>query len=311
MKIIDLSVKAALITYRRAASNYIFLYLCEKYVCPTKMLDFLNISLIDIIDIIIVGLLIYQIFKLIKGTAAMGIFLGILTILVLWIIVDALNMKLTSAIISQILGVGFIAIIVLFQQEIRRFLLHLGSRYMRQSGNKKGFFKLLFGKGSKVELTSKSVNEIVEACIRMSDDKTGALIIIPHISDLSSIIETGDIIDAKISHRLIMNIFFKNSPLHDGAMIISSDRIVAARCTLPISENPNLPSHFGMRHKAACGVTEETDADAIVVSEETGNVSFVTNGEATKINNSGELRAAIENSLKLQKTQDKTSEEGK
>lgn len=261
------------------------------------MLDFLNISFIDILDIILVGLLIYQIFKLIRGTAAMGIFFGILIILFAWIVVDALNMKLTSTIISQVIGVGAIAIIILFQQEIRRFLLHIGMKYMK-SGKRNGLFRFFFGQSQKAELNSKSVNEIVEACIRMSDDKTGALIIIPHLSRLDTIIETGDTIDARISHRLIMNIFFKNSPLHDGAMIVSGDRIVAARCTLPISENPNLPSHFGMRHKAAIGITEETDADAIVVSEETGRISFINDGTAVMINNSGELRDAIEKSFK-------------
>ncbi len=261
------------------------------------MLDFLNISFVDILDILLVGLLIYQIFKLIRGTAAMGIFLGILVILFVWIVVDALNMKLTSAIISQVIGVGAIAIIVLFQKEIRQFLLHLGMRYMK-TGKKSGLFRFIFGQSRTSELNSKSVNEIVEACIRMSDDKTGALIIIPHLSRLDTIIETGDTIDALISHRLIMNIFFKNSPLHDGAMIISADRIVAARCTLPISENPNLPSHFGMRHKAAIGITEETDADAIVVSEETGRISFINDGNAITINNSGELRDAISKSFK-------------
>lgn len=263
------------------------------------MLDFLNISFIDILDIILVGVLIYQVFKLIRGTAAMGIFIGILIILLIWVIVNALNMKLTSAIIGQVLGVGMLAIIVLFQQEIRRFLLHLGTRYMRQGGTGGGLLGRLFGQGGNKELDSKSVNEIVEACVRMSDDKTGALIIIPHLSNMETIIETGDIVDARISHRLIMNIFFKNSPLHDGAMIISEDRIVAARCTLPISENPNLPSHFGMRHKAAIGITEETDADAIVVSEETGRISFITNGTARRINNSGELREAIAKSFKI------------
>ena len=138
------------------------------------MLDFLNISFIDILDIILVGLLIYQIFKLIRGTAAMGIFFGILIILFAWIVVDALNMKLTSTIISQVIGVGAIAIIILFQQEIRRFLLHIGMKYMK-SGKRNGLFRFFFGQSQKAELDSKSVNEIVEACIRMSDDKTGAL----------------------------------------------------------------------------------------------------------------------------------------
>lgn len=270
------------------------------------MLNFLHISLIDILDIIVVGVLIYQIFKVIRGTAAMGIFIGILIILFLWVVVDALNMKLTANIISQVLGVGVIAIIILFQQEIRRFLLHLGTKYVTQAEGKRGLFHRFFGKSGSNELNSKSLNEIVEACVRMSDDKTGALIIIPHLSNLEAIIETGDIVDAQISHRLIMNIFFKNSPLHDGAMIISKDRIVAARCTLPISDNPNLPSHFGMRHKAAIGISEETDADAIVVSEETGRISLIRGGVATKINNSGELRQAIAKSFQID--DDKTAD---
>ena len=143
-----------------------------------------------------------------------------------------------------------------------------------------------------------ALDEITAACQKMSETKTGALIVIAHSSSLGDVIESGDIIDARISRRLIENLFFKNSPLHDGAMVIADDRIVAARCTLPISENPNIPAHYGMRHRAATGLSEETDACVIVVSEETGNISFVKDGTIKTMGSNAELRLAIENSYK-------------
>ena len=260
------------------------------------MLDFIDIKLIDIIDVILVALLVYYIYKLIKGTAAISIFSGIIIIYVVWIIVSALNMSLLSAILGQILGVGVIAIIVLFQQEIRRFLLHLGTRYL--SGRKsRNIMNFIFGKRQEV-IPLEALDEITQACRKMGETKTGALIVMGHSSSMEQIIETGDTIDARINRRLIENIFFKNSPLHDGAMVIVDNRIVAARCTLPITENPNIPANFGMRHRAAVGVTEQTDATVIVVSEETGNISFVKDGEIKRIASITELRLAIEASYK-------------
>ena len=144
---------------------------------------------------------------------------------------------------------------------------------------------------------SEAVNDLTEACRRMSEDKTGALIVIAHKASLEEIISTGDRIDAAIHRRLIMNLFFKNSPLHDGALVISGGRIVAARCTLPITERTNIPASYGMRHKAAIGITEETDADAIVVSEETGKISFVKAGTVTPIGNINELKLLLNTSL--------------
>lgn len=260
------------------------------------MLDFIDIKLIDIIDIFLVGLLVYYIYKLIRGTAAISIFSGIIIIYVAWIIVNALNMSLLSAIMGQVLGVGVIAIIVLFQQEIRRFLLLLGNKYL--SGNSgKRFANFIFGSRQEA-IPLKTLDEITQACRKMSETKTGALIILTRTSSLQPVIETGDTIDANINRRLIENLFFKNSPLHDGAMIIADNRIVAARCTLPISENPNIPAQYGMRHRAATGLTEQTDAAAIVVSEETGNISFVRDGSIKKMNSITELRIAIENTYK-------------
>ena len=260
------------------------------------MFEIIDIHFIDILDILLVGLLVFYVYRLIRGTAAISIFLGIILLYIMWAVVKALNMSLLSAIMGQVLGVGVIAIIVLFQQEIRKFLLRLGSTYLLNNKHLK-FLSALFGrKESGMELAA--LDEITEACRKMSEDKTGALIVIAHSSSMDFVTETGDIIDARISRRLIENLFFKNSPLHDGAMVISNDRIVAARCTLPISENPNIPAKYGMRHRAATGLSEETDACVIVVSEETGNISFVKDGEIKTMNSITELRLAIENSYK-------------
>lgn len=258
------------------------------------MFDFINIQLIDIIDILLVGLLVYQIYKLIRGTAALSIFLGIIIIYVVWIIVKSINMSLLTAILEQVLGVGVIALIVLFQQEIRRFLLHLGNKYLIKGGRTAHF---LF-KSSNEGIRQESLDEITQACMRMSGSKTGALIVIARTSSLDFVVETGDRIDATINRRLIENIFYKNTPLHDGAMVIENDKIVAARCTLPISENPNIPPNYGMRHRAAAGITENTDALAVVVSEETGGITFVKDGELKPMGSITELRIAIENSFK-------------
>ncbi len=260
------------------------------------MFDFIKIELIDIIDITLVGLLIYQAYKLIRGTAALNIFTGIIVFYFIWIIVRALKMELLSAILGQVIGVGVLALIIVFQQEIRRFLLRLGTRYM-DSGQKLRLVNAFLGiKNKGVSLVL--LDEVTHACRRMSEKKTGALIVIAKSSSLEFIIETGDRIDAIISRRLIENIFFKNAPLHDGAMVIANDKIVAARCTLPISENPHIPAHLGMRHRAAMGISEQSDANVIVVSEQNGQISYVQNGEIKKINSINELRLAIENSYK-------------
>ena len=176
--------------------------------------------------------------------------------------------------------------------------MKLGSRYMN-SARGRAILDKLRGKDHKSTNISGSeaVNDLTEACRRMSEDKTGALIVIAHKASLEEIVSTGDRIDAAIHRRLIMNLFFKNSPLHDGALVVSGGRIVAARCTLPITERTDIPANYGMRHKAAIGITEETDADAIVVSEETGNVSFVKGGTVTPIQNINELKLLLSTAL--------------
>lgn len=260
------------------------------------MFDLINIELIDLIDISVVGILIYQAYKLIRGTAALNIFTGILLFYFLWLIVRALKMELLGAILGQVIGVGVLALIILFQQEIRRFFLRMGTTYLN-SGKRIRIFSSLFQKQDK-GLSLESLGELTHACRKMSETKTGALIVLSQKSSLDFIIESGDRIDGILNRRLIENIFFKNAPLHDGAMIVSEDKIVAARCTLPITENLDLPPHLGMRHKAAIGVSEISDAAVIVVSEESGQISFIINGKLKKINSISELRLAIENLYK-------------
>ena len=259
---------------------------------------FLQLSLADILDILLLALLIYIVFRWIRGTSAMSIFVAIISLYAIRLIVSAFNMRLMTNIMETVLDVGVLAVIVIFQPEIRKFLMRLGSRYMN-SRQGKAILDRILGKNRRSSGTSSTevVNHLAEACRKMSEDKTGALIVIAHKASLEEIISTGDLIDAAIHSRLILNLFFKNSPLHDGALVIAGERIVAARCTLPITEKTNIPASYGMRHKAAIGITEETDADAIVVSEETGNVSFVKGGTVTPIQNINELKLLLSTAL--------------
>ncbi len=259
---------------------------------------FLQLSLADILDILLLALLIFFVFRWIRGTSAMSIFVAIISLYVIRVIVSAFNMRLMTNIMETVLDVGLIALIVIFQPEIRKFLMQLGTRYMNTAQGNRLFNKFFRKDGKSTNISgSDAVNNITEACRRMSEDKTGALIVIAHKASLQEIISTGDSIDASIHRRLIMNLFFKNSPLHDGALVITGNRIAAARCTLPITERTDIPANYGMRHKAAIGITEETDADAIVVSEETGKISFVKGGAVTPIKNINELKLLLNTSL--------------
>jgi len=253
--------------------------------------DILNVSLADILDILLVALIIFVAFRWIRNSSALNIFLAVIFIYVLMVIVDALDMKLMSSLLGTFIDVGVLALIIIFQPEIRHFLYRIGSE-SKFSAKSRAILEKLFGKQG-MNLDTADLNEVAEACRSMSDSKTGALIVFPHNDDLGYIAETGDKIDATINRRLILNLFFKNSPLHDGAMIINGSRIVAARCTLPITDRQDIPASFGMRHKAAIGISEVSDADVIVVSEETGNVSFIHRGEVTHIENMNELKLLL------------------
>lgn len=253
-----------------------------------EIFGFLNLSLADIMDILMVAAIFYVLFRWIRGSSAMNIFLAILLLLIIRVIVGALNMRLMTSLMNGLFDVGILALLIIFQPEIRHFLIKVGGSSAKWRTVLSSFI------GSKTRtVDDKAVIEIAEACKAMSEDKVGALIVFPGQSSLQQIVETGDTIDALVSKRLILNLFFKNSPLHDGAMIISGDRIVASRCTLPITERTDIPASFGMRHKAAIGITEESDASVIVVSEETGNISYVKGGVVRKLESSYEIQSIL------------------
>lgn len=273
-----------------ATKTYICNELYLKRMLPA-IFGFLDLSVADIIDIIIVALLIFVVFRWMRNSSATNIIVAILFIYVLMVLAEAFNMKMVRSLLGTFIDVGVLALIIIFQPEIRHFLSRIGSE--TKIGSTGGaFMAKLFGK-KEDKMDSEAVNEVAEACRTMSDEKTGALIVFPHKDSLDYIIETGDIVDAAITRRLILGIFFKNSPMHDGAMIIQGNRVWAARCTLPITSRTNLPASYGMRHKAAVGISEECDADVIVVSEETGRVSFVRGGEVTRIKNMNELKLKL------------------
>ena len=253
---------------------------------------FLHMTIADLLDIFLMALVIYVIFRWIRGSSAMSIFLVVVSLYVVRVVASALGMKMITTMMETVLDVGLLALVVLFQPEIRRFLITLGNRY---KGNR--FIAGLLSRGSGKKLSSETVNEVSEAIRSMSESRTGALIVIPNEIPLYDIMATGDKVDARVSRRMIMNIFFKNSPLHDGAMIIEGGRIAAARCTLPITEKMDLPASYGMRHKAAIGVSEQTDADVLVVSEETGAVSYVRSGVVKPIANINELKLILDESF--------------
>jgi diadenylate cyclase len=235
---------------------------------------FISIRFLDVLDIVLVAFLLYQIYLLLRGTVAFNIFVGLFAVYLIWLLVKALDMSLLSTILGQFIGVGVIALIIVFQQELRRFLLLIGSRYLNSS-----VFSIDGIIGGNRGMQRDTIGIIIDACKSMAKSKTGAIIVIPRKSSLETVIHTGDFISARISKELILSIFFKNNPLHDGAMIIAGGIIKAVRCILPVSEKTDLPPQYGMRHRAALGLTEESDAIVIVVSEQTGELSYSINGE--------------------------------
>jgi len=241
-------------------------------------IGFLSIRLLDVLDILLVAFLLYKLYELLKGGVAMNIFIGLVSIYLLWwLCVKVLEMQLLGALLGQFIGVGVIALIIVFQQEVRRFLILLGTNsFLAKNNFASSLFKWNF-QFQKPDTTN--ITPIVKACGNMAKNKTGAIIVISRNTDLKFYATTGDIMDAEVSKRLIESIFFKNSPMHDGAIIISNNKIKAARCVLPVTENTELPAHYGMRHRAALGITEQSDAIAIIVSEETGAISFARDGE--------------------------------
>lgn len=238
----------------------------------------ISIGLKDVIDIVLVALLLYYIYRLMKESSSANIFAGIIMFIVVWIFVSQIfEMRLLGGILDKVVNVGSLALIILFQEEIRHFFSTIGARPGSRTGIH--FLLRLFGKKDEEEKVHREdIMPIVMSCLSMSKQKVGALIVIERYVGLSEIINSGDQINANITQRLIENIFFKNSPLHDGAMIISHKRIKAAGCILPIAHNTDIPKSLGLRHRAALGISQKSDCLAIIVSEETGGISIAENG---------------------------------
>jgi diadenylate cyclase len=246
-----------------------------------------HITVPDIIDIFLVAIVLFQLYRLIRGTVAFSIFLAIFFIYIFWLVVKALNMELISALLGQVIGVGVIALIIVFQQEVRRFLLLIGNRYI--SGSRFSLGRL-FSSVREEPGSPREAEEIVRACEKMALKKTGALIVIGRKSNLDIFSEAGEVINASISAELLETIFFKNTPLHDGAVLIDRGIILAARCPLPVTDRISLPPHFGMRHRAAVGMSEQTDALVIIVSEESGFITVADAGVVKENISPNELR---------------------
>ncbi|MBO5579258.1 MAG: diadenylate cyclase CdaA [Prevotella sp.] len=230
----------------------------------------------DIIDIVLVALMLYYIYRLMKVSRSLNVFMGIMIFVVLWLLVSqVLEMRLLGSIMDKLVSVGVIALIILFQDDIRKFLYNLGAHERMRTITR------FFGKdkAANSEELKKVIMPIVMACLNMSKRKVGALIVLERNMPLDDVVATGELIDSSISQQLIENIFFKNSPLHDGAMIISDKRIKAAGCILPVSHDLDIPKELGLRHRAALGISQESDCVAVVVSEETGSITVAIKSE--------------------------------
>ncbi len=256
-------------------------------------MGFIPFTFIDLIDIVLVAAIMYWIYRMTKGTNAPYILSGIIAVYLLWVVVRTLNMELLSTILGQLISVGAIALIIVFQPEIRRFLQMIGMRQKQFN-----FITRIFSTDK--EGTQANIAPIVTACREMAAAKTGALIVIGQQSDLRLIAEGGIALDARISTALLKNIFFKNAPLHDGAVLIEGDRIVAAKCILPVTQS-DVPKSYGTRHRSALGMSEISDAIIVVVSEETGGISIAQNGHLRRDIDPARLQETLQRYLAVGK----------
>ena len=237
---------------------------------------FFEFGIKDIIDILLVAIGLFYTYRLMKESRSLTVFMGIMMFVVLWLIVtQVLEMKLLGSILDKVVSVGVIGLVILFQDDIRKFLYNLGAHQRIKALQR---LIVIGERRQNSEQIKQTIMPIVMACMSMSKKKIGALIVIQRATPLDDIVATGELIDAKISQQLLENIFFKNSPLHDGAVIVSEQRIRAAGCILPVSHSLHIPKELGLRHRAAMGISQESDAVAVVVSEETGGISIAVNG---------------------------------
>ncbi len=252
------------------------------------MFDFLDFNLLDVLDIILVALLLYYAYRLVRGTAAISIFVGIVILYLIWKITDALNMELLSNILGGFMSVGVFALIVVFQQEIRKLLLMLGSSNLANRKALNRYLKIFTANQNSIE-PELNIEALIQSCASMKKQKTGALLVLERNNSLEFLKPSGVIVNMEVSVPVIESIFHKNAPLHDGAAIIENNTITATRVVLPVSENKSIPKRYGLRHRAAVGITEKTDALVLVVSEETGAISYFKNGERISFSSYKEL----------------------
>jgi len=256
-------------------------------------LDFIDFSFLDVLDIILVAFLLYYIYKLLKGTVAINIVIGIAFIFLIWKVTQALHMEMVSGILGYLLSGGVIALIIVFQQEIRKFLLMIGTTNFSA---KRGFLNQIKFLQSEIN-TDTDVDTLVQSMDKLSSSKTGVLLVIERTNKLDFLVNSGDQMNALVNGAIIESIFYKNSPLHDGATIIRDNYVIATRVILPVSDNTKIPSRFGLRHRAAIGVSEKTDALCLLVSEETGEISYIKDGEFVLFKDSQELITKLKDDL--------------
>lgn len=256
-------------------------------------MEFFDIRIIDIVDIVLVAFLLYYLYKLVKGTVAINIFVGIVIVYGIWKLTELLEMELLSKILGGFLGVGMFALIVVFQQEIRKFLLMLGSTNFRARKRFLRQFRLL----SKETIAVVDIDAVLAASKKMSENRTGAIIVFQRNNSLDFVKTTGDEMKLEVNQPIIESIFFKNSTLHDGAMIIEENIITATRVILPVSNDKSIPLRFGLRHRAAIGITEKTDAVCLVISEENGQISYFKEGDFVLFDGLDDLTKQLEEDL--------------
>lgn len=257
-------------------------------------LNFIDFKITDIIDIILVAVLLYYVYKLVRGTVAINIFIGIVIVWAFWKLTELLDMKMISSVVGGFMQVGLIALIIVFQQEIRKFLLMIGSTNFANKRNFIRHFKFMKHEGLSTDTNTEA---LVRACEKMASTRTGAIIVLERNNSLDFVKSSGDRMNAEVNLPILESIFYKNSPLHDGATVIKDNHIVATRVILPITNERKIPLRFGLRHRAAVGITEKTDALVLVVSEETGDISYIKNGDFVRYKDLTELTAIIEQDL--------------
>ena len=256
--------------------------------------DFIDFSFIDVIDILLVALLLFYLYKLVRGTVAINIFIGIVIIYLIWKLTAILNMDVLSNLLGKFISVGFFALIVVFQQEIRKFLLLLGSTNFTNKRNVIRYFKFL---SQTREVTNLNLKVLLNSCEEMSKNKIGAIIVLQKSNSLDFTLNENNYAKIQLTPQMLESIFFKNSPLHDGAIVIENNTITATRVVLPVSDQSNIPSRYGLRHRAAMGITEKTDALVIVISEQTGKIVYFKNGSFLSFESLEALKKSISQDL--------------